>query len=469
MTVTRKNGAAVILGLVLLCSPAAVFASDAGAPVADAPVAIGGTVFSGYITDANTHVRLNVAVGNDVANIGGEVRTYVNFGGTDYQIGVAHIILAGEIGTKFNVPDIAIADILTAISQPSFPDGASFIFKKRVFEFGGTPLSMVALGTLNTVVLASHPAPSIDSVFVGGTGTDAHAYTFGTDSPSFDFALSGDDYLSTLSCVLDGKPAEDCISYAYATSTLADGQHNLVVTATDLFNQSRTDTVTFCINTCADVIAPTISVVADVFATSTSAGGMTVTYTTPTATDNVDPLVTVSCSPLSGTNFAIGNTTVTCNAQDAALNATSTSFVVHVTLNAPAPAPSAPVSNGPPVQNFSAPVIAPVMTSVSVPAPAPVVPPVEPVESSIPETVVPIQPVVREQPTPVKASVPKSATPETSIAPIAEAPVLQPAPETQSASAAESVTSNYLWILAGLFALAIAGIFVWNTYWTATK
>lgn len=69
----------------------------------------------------------------------------------------------------------------------------------------------------------------------------------------------------------------------------------------------------------ADTEAPVIAAHANISVSGPSAGQL-VTYTNPTATDNVDPTVTVICSPASGSLFPIGTTTVTCNAQDVAGN-----------------------------------------------------------------------------------------------------------------------------------------------------
>jgi Tol biopolymer transport system component len=57
--------------------------------------------------------------------------------------------------------------------------------------------------------------------------------------------------------------------------------------------------------------------------------GAVVAYTV-TASDADDPNPTVSCSPASGTVFAIGDTTVTCKATDASGNVATGSFSVHV-------------------------------------------------------------------------------------------------------------------------------------------
>jgi len=59
------------------------------------------------------------------------------------------------------------------------------------------------------------------------------------------------------------------------------------------------------------------------------ASSTTVTFTTPTASDNC-PGVTVVCSPPSGSTFAVGTTTVTCTATDATNNTATCSFTVTV-------------------------------------------------------------------------------------------------------------------------------------------
>jgi hypothetical protein len=54
-------------------------------------------------------------------------------------------------------------------------------------------------------------------------------------------------------------------------------------------------------------------------------------YTSPATHDLVDGDGVADCTPASGTQFALGDTTVTCNATDAHGNAaTPTTFTVHV-------------------------------------------------------------------------------------------------------------------------------------------
>jgi hypothetical protein len=66
---------------------------------------------------------------------------------------------------------------------------------------------------------------------------------------------------------------------------------------------------------------------------ATSASGAAVTYTNPTATDIVDGTVAVTCTPASGSTFAIGATTVNCSATDTHNNEATASFKVSVIYN----------------------------------------------------------------------------------------------------------------------------------------
>jgi len=81
-----------------------------------------------------------------------------------------------------------------------------------------------------------------------------------------------------------------------------------------------------------DEIAPVITVPADITTSTTNSSGKAVTFTAPTAIDNVDGSVVVTCNKISGDNFPIGETTVTCGAVDSAGNASTKTFKVTVNL-----------------------------------------------------------------------------------------------------------------------------------------
>jgi hypothetical protein len=91
-----------------------------------------------------------------------------------------------------------------------------------------------------------------------------------------------------------------------------------------------------------DTLAPLLSnVPEDQVVEATGPDGATVDFTTPVATDNLDPSVSVSCTPASGSVFLLGNTGVTCSAEDAAGNRAEASFTVSVVDTTP-PALSLP-------------------------------------------------------------------------------------------------------------------------------
>src|SRR5205814_2102035 len=78
---------------------------------------------------------------------------------------------------------------------------------------------------------------------------------------------------------------------------------------------------------------------------ASSAAGALVTYTKPTATDAVDGAVPVTCTPASGTLFALGTTSVSCTAKDAANNTALSAFTVTVSdTTAPVIAAREPVT-----------------------------------------------------------------------------------------------------------------------------
>lgn len=79
-----------------------------------------------------------------------------------------------------------------------------------------------------------------------------------------------------------------------------------------------------------DDVEPEIGSVSDITVEATGPNGAIASYSEPSATDDQDGDVDVSCSPASAAQFALGETTVTCTASDAAGNEASASFKVNV-------------------------------------------------------------------------------------------------------------------------------------------
>jgi Tol biopolymer transport system component len=78
-----------------------------------------------------------------------------------------------------------------------------------------------------------------------------------------------------------------------------------------------------------DENAPALTLPGTISVPATAPDGAAVAYDV-TADDDTDPAPTVTCTPPSGSTFAIGDTTVSCTATDAAGNEAEESFIVHV-------------------------------------------------------------------------------------------------------------------------------------------
>jgi uncharacterized repeat protein (TIGR01451 family) len=105
------------------------------------------------------------------------------------------------------------------------------------------------------------------------------------------------------------------------------GATTVTCTARDASGQTATCTFKVTVN---DTQPPTISCPANITQNNDQDKcGAVVNYASPTAADNC-PGVTSSCTPASGTEFAVGTTTVTCTATDGSNNTASCTFTVRV-------------------------------------------------------------------------------------------------------------------------------------------
>ena len=175
--------------------------------------------------------------------------------------------------------------------------------------------------TLTSVAIASNNSTSTLAT-VGNTVTITFTASEAIDTPSATILgqtasitdLGGDTY--TASYTLLASDTEGVITFTIDFNASGGGFAGTQVT--DVTDGSS---VTF------DKTVPVIEAHADVTAEAASSTGATISYTSPTADDGS----TVSCAPTSETTFALGTTTVTCNASDAAGNAaTPTTFIVNI-------------------------------------------------------------------------------------------------------------------------------------------
>lgn len=109
-------------------------------------------------------------------------------------------------------------------------------------------------------------------------------------------------------------------------STFPLGTTTVNCSATNVLNQTTTGSFHVSV---VDTTPPTLTLPADITAEATSPSGAVVTFTA-TATDLVDGSVAVTCSPASGSTFALGTTTVQCSATDLHSNTATGSFKVTV-------------------------------------------------------------------------------------------------------------------------------------------
>ncbi|MEI6714755.1 MAG: HYR domain-containing protein [Verrucomicrobiota bacterium] len=108
------------------------------------------------------------------------------------------------------------------------------------------------------------------------------------------------------------------------------GTTTVTITAKDAAN--NISNASFTVNV-SDATAPIMNgVPANILAEATSASGAVVTYTMPTASDNVG-VTSLTASPVSGSLFPFGTTTVTITAKDALNNTSTATFTVTVRDN----------------------------------------------------------------------------------------------------------------------------------------
>src|SRR2546422_1687648 len=131
-------------------------------------------------------------------------------------------------------------------------------------------------------------------------------------------------FSSSASDIVDGSVAVSCSPTSGSIFPL--GTKVVTCTATDL--AGNTGAATFEVSV-VDTTPPALSLPADITREATGPSGAVVSFTV-SANDLVDGAVPVHCTPLSGSTFSIGTTSVSCSTTDAATNVASGSFDVIV-------------------------------------------------------------------------------------------------------------------------------------------
>ena len=198
----------------------------------------------------------------------------------------------------------------------------------------------------------------------GSFGTGDGQFQFVVASPGFDnegniYIADSNNHRIQVFGTADSIPPTVTVSSKTAEATSSDGASvSFVATATDDTDGSITpicdhasgdtfglgDTPVTCTATDAagnegtgigtitvqDTTAPTVTTSEDVTTVATSFDGASVTYSDATATDAVGITSGPTCDVASGSLLSVGDTIVTCTAEDAAGNVGDSSFVITV-------------------------------------------------------------------------------------------------------------------------------------------
>jgi large repetitive protein len=172
---------------------------------------------------------------------------------------------------------------------------------------------LTTLASLVTVALLAAPVSADVPVVTVPSDITAEATSGSGASVSFPPATSDQDGVIPTCDHSSGDVFPLGTTTVTCSATNADGE-----TGTGSFNITVQDTT-----------PPNVSTPGDITREATSATGATVTFAA-SANDAVDGSITPSCSPGSGSTFAIGTTTVTCTATDTHGNPGSATFHVVV-------------------------------------------------------------------------------------------------------------------------------------------
>ncbi|MEU3612219.1 HYR domain-containing protein [Streptomyces sp. NPDC006872] len=175
-----------------------------------------------------------------------------------------------------------------------------------VFPIGATTVTCTATDSREntgkdtavvTVVDTTPPVVTVDDLTVEATGPAGAAV----------------EYTATAVDIVDGPTTVTCTPPP--GSTFPVGKTTVTCTSTDAHENTGTDTAEI---TVVDTTAPVVTV-DDRTEPATGPDGAVIEYTA-TAQDLVDGPLAVTCTPLTGSTFPLGETIVTCTATDAAGN-----------------------------------------------------------------------------------------------------------------------------------------------------
>jgi hypothetical protein len=217
----------------------------------------------------------------------GAVVTYTAPTATDIVNGSVSVSCAPPSGSTFALD---ATTTVTCTATDAAGNAATSTFTIKVQDTSGPALSL--------------PAPIV-------------AEATGAGGAAVPFAPSASD-------VVDGVVAVTCVPAS--GSQFGFGATTVQCSASDAHGNGSSGSFTV---TVVDTTAPTLTLPANITTEAAGPSGATVSYTA-TASDVVDGALAPSCTPASGSTFAIGTTTVTCSSTDAHGNKATGTFTVTV-------------------------------------------------------------------------------------------------------------------------------------------
>ncbi len=206
--------------------------------------------------------------------------------------------------TALDIVDGSTAVTCSPASGSTFPIATTTVNCSTSDTRGNTSTGSFTVSITNT-------APTIvDLPNLAGEATSAAGR-------AFTFTSTGNDNE-------DGPKTPVCTA---SSGTFPIGTTTVSCTVTDVAGATATDSFTI---TVVDTTKPVVTVPANITTTQNIPAGRVVTYSGQSATDAVTSALITSCVPASGSTFAVGTTTVTCSATDAAGNTGTNTFTVTV-------------------------------------------------------------------------------------------------------------------------------------------
>ena len=219
------------------------------------------------------------------------------------------------------------AHVFYSASATDLVDGATAVTcapsSGSLFPLGDTAMSCSSTDAHGNAATGSFAVHIVDTTPPDVTApSDQTIEATGPDGATATFSASASD-------LVDGTTAVNCSPASGSTFPIATTP--VMCSSTDA--HGNTGSASFNV-TVQDTTPPTVTVPGDITTIATSDSGASVTYSV-SGSDLVDGSTAVSCSPDSGSTFAIATTAVSCSSTDAHGNTGTGSF--NVTVNATVP------------------------------------------------------------------------------------------------------------------------------------